>query len=104
MAPPVIKRIPIHVRTFLFLAPFFAMLVAHELLGLDDNLLAAPSPGTRDGAAFNLVMVLALWAGSLGYLVHALKHGSASSVWLLVKIAALAALHGAIIWVGTSRG
>ncbi len=82
-------QISLHLRTFLFLLPFAVMLIGQRLLHLDDNLLAAPRPGWRDGAVYNLVMVGGFWVGIVGYFVHTLRHASKSRGWLALKLVAL---------------
>jgi hypothetical protein len=91
-------RMPTHARTFLFLAPFVAMLIAHRALGLADNLLAAPEAGKPDGAMYNLIMVLVLWAGIIGFLIHTALHAQASTAWVIAKLAVLTAIFGAMAY------
>lgn len=84
-------RIPTHLRTFLFLAPFSLLLVVSRLLGIDDNLMANPSHGKLDGSIYNLFLILAGWVGVAGYLFHAAIHAGDSKAWLFVKIAVFTA-------------
>jgi hypothetical protein len=91
------RRFPTHLRTFLFLAPFFAMLVVHRALGLADNLLAAPEPGKPDGAVYNLIMVMVLWAGLLGFFVHTALHARESPGWAFAKLAVQGGIIGAMV-------
>jgi hypothetical protein len=95
-------RIPTHVRTFLFLAPFAAMLVVHRVLGLSDNLMVAPEAGEPDGAIYNLIMVLVLWAGIIGFLIHATLHASESTRWVVAKFAVLAAILATMVYMSES--
>ena len=93
-----VVRVPTHARTFLFLAPFFGMLIVHRLLGLADNLLAAPEAGKPDGAMYNLIMVLVLWAGILGFFIHTILHANDSTAWVIVKLAVLATIFGTMVY------
>ena len=93
-----LARIPTHARTFRFLAPFAAMLIIHRLLGLADNLLAAPEAGKPDGAIYNLVMVVVLWVGIAGYFVHTVRHAHENTAWVAAKLAVLTVIVGAMIW------
>ena len=96
--------IPTHARTFLFLAPFAVMLVVHRMLGLADNLLAAPEVGKPDGAVYNLVMVLALWAGILGFFIHTTLHANESKAWVIAKLAVLVAIFATMIYLAEASG
>lgn len=91
-------RIPTHARTFLFLVPFIAMLIIHRMLGLDDNLLAAPKAGKPDGATYNLAMVPVLWAGIIGVFIHTTLHAKESTAWVIAKVVVLAAIFVTMVY------
>jgi hypothetical protein len=92
------SQLPLHLRTFLFLLPFVLMLAGQRLLHLDDNLLAAPRPGWRDGSAYNLVMVFVFWVGIVGFFVHSLRHANKSTGWLAFKLSVLAGVVAGIAY------
>ncbi len=90
--------IPIHLRTFLFLAPFGVMLLIQQLLNIDDNLMVLPRPGTRDGQSYNLVMAFIFWTGVIGFTVHTAIHANTASRWVAIKLLFLAAVFAACFY------
>ena len=50
--------------------PFLTMFTVHRLIGLSDTLMAQPKPGEIFWPSYNLVMVIALYSGVLGYLAY----------------------------------
>lgn len=97
-------RIPTHARTLLLLAPFVAMLIVHRVLGLADNFLAAPDAGKPDSAIYNLVMVLALGGGVIGFFIHMTWHANESTAWVVAKLAVLAAIFAAVVYMSEAYG
>jgi hypothetical protein len=92
------SQLPLHLRTFLFLLPLAVMLLGQRLLQLDDNLLAAPRPGWRDGSVYNLAMVFVFWVGIVGFFVHSLKHANKSRGWLALKLGVLVGVFASIAY------
>jgi hypothetical protein len=93
-----LARMSIHARTFLFLAPFATMLAVHRVLGLSDNLLVAPEAGKPDGAMYNLIMVMVLWAGVIGFFIHTTLHAYESAAWAIAKLAFLIGLFATMVY------
>lgn len=91
-------RVPVHARTFLFLAPFVVMLIVHRALGLADNLLVPPEAGEPNAALYNLVMALVLWGGIAGFWFHTIWHASESTVWVVAKAAVVATIFAAMVY------
>ncbi len=50
--------------------PFLTMLTVHRMLGLSDVLMAQPKPHEPFWPVYNVVMVIAFYAGILGYLAY----------------------------------
>lgn len=74
------------------------MLIVHRMLGLADNLMVSPEAGKPDASVFNLVMVLMLWAGIVGFFIHTALHANESTAWVIAKLAVLAAIFGAMVY------
>jgi hypothetical protein len=85
---------------FVFLLPFVLMLVVHELLGMSDALLEGNEPRDDDARFYNLLMVAALYLGSLAFVVYTFALPMLKGQgwrWVLPKILFLAAFWGAIV-------
>ncbi len=50
--------------------PFLTMLTLHRLLGLSDAFMSKPKPDEPFWPGYNEVMVIAFYAGILGYLAY----------------------------------
>ena len=85
---------------FVFLLPFVVMLLVHELLGMSDALLAGNDPRDDDARLYNLLMIAALYLGSLAFVVYAFALPIVKDQgrrWVLPKLMFLAAFWGAIM-------
>ena len=85
---------------FVFLLPFVVMLLVHELLGMSDAVLWSNAPEDDDARVYNLLMIAALYLGSLAFVVYAFAlpilkgHGWR---WVLPKLIFLAVYWGGIM-------
>jgi hypothetical protein len=89
-----------HWPGFVFLLPFLVMLVVHELLGMSDALFAGNDPRDDGARLYNLLMITALYLGSLAFIVHAFSLPILKGQgwrWILPKLIFLAVYWGAIM-------
>jgi hypothetical protein len=56
---------------FVFLLPFVVILVVHEFRGMSDALFAGNDPRDDDARLYNLLMLVALFLGSLAFVIYA---------------------------------
>ena len=78
------------------------MLIGQRVLGISDNLLAAPEPGKADGAIYNLFMVLVFWAGIIGFYIHTTMHANESTAWVIAKLTVLAAIFATMVYLSVA--
>jgi len=82
-----------HVFCAVFFVPVIVMFVAHEVLGITDE-LGGHRPGrpfpTVGELLYNLAMVGAFYFGVCGYIAHAWILQPRGSLWLAVKLFILA--------------
>jgi hypothetical protein len=103
----VVKLLGQHWFCIVPLLPFIVMLSLHQALGMSDDMLGHVA-GTRLPApaeiAFNYIMVLVFFLGIAGFLAHSFSLARSSTLWLIIKLAALAAGWSLFIfWVENSR-
>lgn len=88
-----------HFAAFLSFLPFAAMLSTHRVLGLSDAMMVAPAPGAPHSMLFNMLMVLAFYAGVVGYILHIAVVADRSPIWIVGKCILLVVLWAGMIWV-----
>lgn len=83
---------------FAAFVPFAAMLTVHRILGLSDAMMVAPAPGQPHSLLYNMLMVLAFYAGIGGYVLHIALVADRSTPWISAKLFLLAVLWAALLW------
>lgn len=87
-----------HLFAFAAFVPFAAMLTVHRMLGLSDAMMVAPAPGEPHSLLYNMLMVLAFYAGISVYVLHITLIADRSTPWISAKLLLLAFLWAAFIW------
>jgi hypothetical protein len=85
---------------FVFLLPFVLMWVVHVLLGMSDAFLVADNRWDRVSADYNLAMFLALFLGSLVFVIYAFALPIVKGrgwKWVLPKIIFLVVYWGVVM-------
>ena len=74
------------------------MLSVHRILGLSDAMMVAPAPGEPHSMFFNMLMVLAFYAGVAGYFLHIVVVADRSTIWIVGKCVLLVVMWVGMIW------
>ena len=87
-----------HFAAFTFFLPFAAMLAVHRVLGLSDAMMVAPAPGEPHSMLYNMILVLAFYAGVTGYILHIAVIADRKPIWIVGKCCLLVVLWVGMIW------
>ena len=74
------------------------MLSVHRILGLSDAMMVAPAPGEPHSMLFNMLMVLAFYAGVAGCFLHIAVVADRSTIWIVGKCVLLVVMWVGMIW------
>ena len=71
------------------------MLLVSRVLGLSDAMMVAPAPSEPHSMLFNVLMVLAFYAGVGGFVLHVALVADRSTFWIAGKCILLI-----VLWAG----